>query len=159
MTVRLWRIATDAREYEAHDLTGRGAEITGGRWNRKGLAVVYAASNVSLACLETVVHLGAASLPMNRCLVEIQVPNHVWSSRAILKLAELAVGWDAVPEGKVSLDIGDDWLKKGEAALLEVPSVIVPEECNVLINPRHPDAAQLKAAKVRRWTYDGRLLG
>ena len=159
MTVRLWRIATDAQEHQAHDLSGRGAELTGGRWNRKGQPVVYAASSVALACLETVVHLGAATLPLNRFLVEIQVPDDVWAHRTIYTVQGLAVGWDAVPEGMVSLDTGDDWLKTGSTALLQVPSAIVPEEHNVLINPRHAQAGRITARKVRRWIYDTRLSG
>ncbi|WP_235581396.1 MULTISPECIES: RES family NAD+ phosphorylase [unclassified Rhizobacter] len=154
---RLWRIATDAREYEADDLSGKGAEQTGGRWNRPGRPLVYAASTASLACLETVVHLNAGELPLNRFLVRIEVPAAVWQSRRLFAPADLPVGWSAIPEGKVSLDIGDAWLRTASSALLVVPSVIVPEECNVLINPLHADAAQIRAVKERPWTYDLRL--
>ncbi|MFZ5520703.1 MAG: RES family NAD+ phosphorylase [Pseudomonadota bacterium] len=154
MTVVLWRIATDTPEYEAHDLGGKGAEKTGGRWNRPGRPVVYSASSVALACLETVVHLNAAGLPLNRFLVRIEVPDELWQARRTLTPADLPVGWSAIPEGKVSLDIGDGWLQDARTALLAVPSVIVPEESNVLINPLHPQAAGIHAAKVRPWFYD-----
>lgn len=157
MTVVLWRIAMDAREYEAHDLGGKGAEKTGGRWNRPGRPVVYTASSVALACLETVVHLNADDLPLNRFLVQVEVSDDVWQSRRRLAPADLPVGWSAIPEGKVSLDIGDAWLQAAPSALLVVPSVIVPEEHNVLINPLHPDAIGIAAAKVRPWFYDQRL--
>ena len=157
MTVVLWRIATDTPEYEAHDLGGKGAEKTGGRWNRPGRPVVYCASSVALACLETVVHLNAAGLPLNRFLVRIEVPDALWHARRTLTPADLTVGWSAIPEGKVSLDIGDVWLQEAPTALLAVPSVIVPEESNVLINPLHPQAADIHAAKVRPWFYDQRL--
>lgn len=157
MTQLLWRIATDAREYEAHDLSGKGAEQTGGRWNRPGRPLVYAASTASLASLETVVHLNAGDLPLNRFLVRIEVPAAVWAARRSCAAAELPVGWSAIPEGKVSLDIGDAWLRTASSALLVVPSVIVPEECNVLINPLHADAAGLRAAKLRPWVCDLRL--
>ena len=140
MSFSLWRIATDAREYEATDLSGKGAESSGGRWNRPGQPVVYTASTASLACLETVVHLNAASLPLNRFLVRIDVPDAVWQARQTWRLEDLPVGWSAVPEGKVSLDLGDKWLHTRESALLVVPSVVVPEEFNVLINPLHPSA-------------------
>lgn len=153
----LWRIAVDAREYEAHDLSGKGAERTGGRWNRPGRPVVYAASSIALACLETVVHLGAETLPLNRTLVRIDVPDEVWARRTIRGAEELPIGWNAIPESKVSLDIGDEWLRKAEGALLLVPSAIVPEELNALINPLHADARRIVATKVRRWHYDGRL--
>lgn len=154
----LWRIATDAREYEAHDLSGKGAELTGGRWNRPGRPVVYTASSVALACLETVVHLNADGLPLNRFLVRIEVPDDVWQARGRLKPDDLPVGWSAIPEGKASLDIGDAWLQGAQGALLAVPSVIVPEEFNVLINPRHADAGRISGVKVRPWSYDQRLV-
>lgn len=153
----LWRIATDTRDFEAHDLSGKGAEITGGRWNRPGRPVIYTATNASLACLETVVHLNTSGLPLNRYLVRIDVPREVWAARDTRTVRGLQVGWDAIPEGRVSLDEGDAWLKAGTSALLLVPSSIVPEEFNVLINPKHADAAKIKATKLRRWLYDSRL--
>ena len=154
----LWRIAPDTPDYVAHDLTGKGAETTGGRWNRKGLAVVYAAGTASLAALETIVHFAAAGLPLNRFLVRIDLPDDLWEARRIATAASLDVGWNAVPPGKVSLDFGDAWLKDAAGPLvLEVPSVVVPEESNLLLNPRHPDMKRVKATKLRLWQYDGRL--
>ena len=69
----------------------------------------------------------------------------------------LPIGWSAIPEGTVSLDIGNNWLRPGGAALLMIPSVIVHEEFNVLINPEHADAEAITAQKVRPWFYDNRL--
>lgn len=80
MSRTVYRIGTDTPDYEADDLSGKGAEITGGRWNEKGVAVVYAAENRSLACLETLVHLAAGGLPFNRYLVEISIPDPVWAA-------------------------------------------------------------------------------
>lgn len=157
MTVALWRLAADAPAYESDDLTGKGAELTGGRWNRPGRPVVYSASSIALACLETVVHLNSASLPLNRYLVRVAVPDEVWARRLIIEARALPVGWDATPAGRVSLDTGDAWLQAKSSALLAVPSVIVPEEHNVLVNPLHGDVARLSATKLRRWLYDGRL--
>ncbi|MFT4243467.1 MAG: RES family NAD+ phosphorylase [Acidovorax sp.] len=153
----LWRIAADTPDYTANDLSGAGAEKTGGRWNRKGQPVVYAASSIALAALETIVHLGAGALPLNRYLVRIDVPEGVWNARATGFAPARHVGWDARPPGQVSLDYGDAWLQGLASALLELPSVIVPEESNVLINPRHPDARRLTATKLRLWQYDQRM--
>lgn len=155
----LWRIAVDAPEYTADDLSGKGAEITGGRWNRKGRPVLYTSTSIALACLETAVHLKQRGLPLNRYLVKIQVPIDVWKRRETWTAAELPVGWDALPEGKVSLDLGDTWLTAGNAPLLAVPSVIVPEEHNVLVNTAHPLAKEITVTKLRKWLYDPRLLG
>jgi len=156
MSVELWRIATDTRDTSANDLGGKGVEITGGRWNRPGRPVVYTATTIALACLETVVHLNA-SLPLNRFLVRIDVPDAVWAARTVRDAASLPIGWSAIPEGRVSLDLGDAWLAEGASPLLVVPSVVVPEEMNVLVNPLHALAAAITAARMRPWFYDGRL--
>lgn len=157
MTVTLWRIAVDTPDYTADDLSGKGAEKTGGRWNRRGRPVVYCAGSISLACLETVVHLNLSGLPLNRFLVRIDVPDEVWARRSVWSRDQLPVGWSAIPEGKVSLDLGDSWLESRSSALLVIPSVIVPEEVNVLVNPLHDDAAAIKATKLRPWLYDARF--
>mgnify|MGYP000942091673 CR=1 FL=1 len=74
-----------------------------------------------------------------------------------LVAAERQVGWDAEPAGKVSLDLGTAWVEGMRSAVLEVPSVVLPEESNFLINPLHPDAAGIRAVKLRRFEYDRRL--
>lgn len=157
MTVAVWRIATEAPEYPADDLTGAGAKATGGRWNRRGSPVLYCSSSVALACLETVVQFRVAGLPLNRYLVRLDIPDDVWRAAVVLTNTTAPVGWDAIPPGMTSLDAGQRWMAKGESALLVVPSVIVPEEANVLINPAHPNAVAINAVKVRRWTYDQRI--
>jgi RES domain-containing protein len=153
--VILWRIATDTPDYTADDLSGAGAKISGARWNRPGNAMLYCGATIALAALETFVHLKAGGLPLNRYLVAIDVPDEVWARAHDLRAPP--VGWDAIPAGAVSLNAGDAWLKANTSALLVVPSVIVPEERNVLINPQHPDARRLAARKLRKWTYDARL--
>ena len=155
MTVTVWRIGTDTPDYTADDMSGTGAKITGGRWNRKDTPLVYCASNIALACLETAVHLGPKGLPLNRILVKVEIPDKIWKAAQVL--ANPPVGWDALPAGMVSLDYGTKWCASKSTALLIVPSTIVPEEMNVLINPEHKDAKKLKATKVRKWTYDSRI--
>ncbi|MHB1942747.1 MAG: RES family NAD+ phosphorylase [Acidiferrobacteraceae bacterium] len=156
--MRVWRIAPDTPDYGADDRSGTGAKRTGGRWNRPGLPVLYCADTPSLACLETLVHLGAGSLPLNRYLVAVDIPDAVWVARQARSPSSLPAGWDAHPFGPVSLDLGDTWLKSNETAVLEVPSAIVPEDSVLLINPRHADSARIASSKIRRWTYDPRLL-
>jgi RES domain-containing protein len=155
--VAVWRIGTDTPDYEAHDLSGKGAEKTGGRWNRKGIPVIYTSVSRALTCLETVVHFGSGdALPLNRYLVQITIPKGLWRSRVVFDPTH-HVGWDAEPAGKVSMDWGTAWLQGKTTLLAEVPSVIVPEEHNILINPSHSGAGKLTAVKVRKWTYDQRL--
>lgn len=152
----LWRIGSDTPDYAADDLRGIGAKQSGGRWNRKGTPMVYASTSRALACLETLAHLGSADLPLNRYLIEISPTATDWTARVVFDSAA-QVGWDAQPPGLVSLDWGTAWSNSRSSLLAEVPSVIVPEESNILINPLHPDAAALAARKVRRWSYDSRM--
>ena len=156
MTWTVWRIATDAPTYEADDMTGAGAKLTGGRWNEKNVAVVFAAGNRSLACLETIVHLNAGGLPLNRYLVEVAIPDDVWGAREEVDATKL-VGWDARPASRTSIGFGTEWARGRRTPVLVVPSVLVPEEAVFLINPLHPSSASVIARKVRPWTYDPRV--
>ncbi|MDM5180143.1 RES family NAD+ phosphorylase [Massilia sp. DJPM01] len=155
MTVAVWRIAVEAPTYTADDLSGTGAKISGGRWNSKGTPLVYSASNIALATIETVHYLSNGGLPFNRYLVRIDIPEIVWEARQVL--APLPGGWDAIPAGLSARNAGDGWVASGTTALLLVPSVIVPDEYNVLINPRHRDAAAITATTIKRWIYDPRF--
>nr|WP_295112577.1 RES family NAD+ phosphorylase [uncultured Caulobacter sp.] len=92
---------------------------------------------------------------MNRYLVEVVVPDIVWD--AAYAPAPLPVGWDADPASMTSITLGTHWLHAKTTALLVAPSVIAPEELNVVINPAHPDSAGITATKVRKWLYDPRL--
>lgn len=153
----MWRIATDTPAYLAEELTGAGAEATGGRWNEPGIPMLYTSETRALACLETMVHLNAGGLPLNRYLVEITIPGDIWARAQAETAASLPVGWEADPAGMVSIRLGSAWARAGRTALLVVPSVIVPEEFNILINPAHADRARMAAVKRRRWLYDPRL--
>lgn len=103
------------------------------------------------------VHLNAAGLPLNRYLVEVTIPDDVWAGAQEETPSSLPVGWEAEPPGRVSIQFGNTWVRSGSSALLLVPSVIVHEEFNVLINPAHADSARITAVKLRRWLYDPRL--
>lgn len=158
MTVALWRIATEAPEYSACDPSGAGAKRTGGRWNRAGIPMVYAAPSLALAALETIVHLDAGGFPVNRYVVRIDVPLGIWSRRMAIDEGDAPGGWDAIPAGQTSISFGNDWAAEAKSALLLVPSIVVPMEQNVLINPCHPDAAAFLFTTVRRFNFDTRLV-
>ena len=154
---RIWRIATQGPTWRADDLSGLGAARDPGRWNSTGVPVVYASTTIALACLETLVHFsGDQGLPLARWLVAIDLPWEHWRQAITLNPEELD-GWDAMPAPSVSSDWGTQWLAAQRSVLALVPSVIVPEERNVLINPAHPGWHDLRAKVMRRWTYDSRL--
>ncbi|MES2351197.1 MAG: RES family NAD+ phosphorylase [Pseudomonadota bacterium] len=155
MTVPVWRIATEALAYPANDTSGAGAKLTGGRWNSPGVPMLYCSENISLAALETLSHLRPFPLPYNRFLVRVDVPDDMWSKRT--QLNPLPGGWGAVPCGLTSKRAGDAWAAFGASALLVVPSVIIPDESNILINPLHADVARIVATPLKRWHYDPRF--
>lgn len=152
--MRLYRVATTGPTWEPDDLSGAGASIDPGRWNRAGEKVVYCATTLALAVLETAAHIDAHGLPLNRYVIEVDVPDAVWAKRLVLTPHDLRVGWDAVPSGMVSQEIGSAWYTAGAHALLELPSAIIPEETVVVLSAAHADAGQVTAAAVRPFTYD-----
>ncbi len=152
--MRLWRIATETRDYKATDLSGAGSAKAPGRWNNENQPVVYCSTSIALAVLETAAHVDTTGLPLNRFLVEIAVPDSVWDKRQEFNPAELPATWCAIPAGAGSVAEGSGWLASNDSLLLLVPSVIVPEERNALINPRHPDALQINARVARPFEYD-----
>ena len=149
----LWRIASETRQYGAADLSGAGAAAKPGRWNAIGEAVLYAAPTIAMAVLETAAHIDDAGLPQNRLVVRIDVPEKMWRARITLGVDALPVAWAAIPAGRTSVGFGSRWIREGASALLEVPSVIVPEEIVVALNATHPEIERLKATVVRRFDY------
>ncbi len=152
--MKLWRIATETRTYAATDLSGEGAAKYPGRWNELQQPVVYAAPTIAMAVLETAAHIHDGGLPMNRFLVEIDVPSRVWGLHEVARLSDLPKTWLAIPAGGASAKFGSNWLSSRSSPILLVPSVIVPEECIALINPLHLDSARITAKVIRSFEYN-----
>ena len=150
----LSRSATESRESRAIDLSGAGAARGPGRWNAEREPVVYCAPTIAIAVSETAAHVDDSGLPLNKYLVELQVPDSVWVLREELVLEALPPTWGAIPAGAASVEIGSRWLSSLRSPLLIVPSVIAPEESASLINPRHPEATKITAKAVRRFEYN-----
>jgi len=152
----IWRIATRAgSSWRADDLSGR-AHLVIQDAGIHGVPVVYASSSVALSCQETLVHVcGDAGLPLQRWLVASDVPREHWHQRTRLDPFDLPC-WDTTPSGAPPRDWRYRWLASRRSLLAAVPSVIVPKESTLLINPNHPDCAKFLATVVRRWTNDSR---
>lgn len=147
-----WRIA---RRPHALDRGGAGARAYGGRWNRPGTAVLYAGGSIAIATLERFVHL-ADVVPPDLVLVRIDLPErHTADSPP---LADLPEGWNALPAGPASMDFGSAWARAGRSLVLRVPSVLVPEERNLVINPAHPEFAAVRMRIARPFRFDARML-
>lgn len=152
--MKLWRIAAETRKYAAVDLSGGGAAANPGRWNDERQPVVYCAPTIAIAVLETAAHVDDSGLPLNKYLIEIDVPDDVWAKREQLDVAKLPPTWAAIPAGRASVEIGSDWLSSLRSPVLMVPSVIVPEEWASLLNPQHPDSSRITAKVVRLFEYN-----
>jgi RES domain-containing protein len=150
--MRVWRVAR--RVYSALD--GEGARRAGGRWNSPGLPVVYASSTLSLAILELLVHTDPDLIPRDLQAFEIDCPGSL--AAEVLDARSLPSNWRNIPNHPVCRALGDEWLKRGDHPLLGVPSAVVPEELNYLINPAHPDAALIQVVRARAFSFDERLL-
>ena len=152
--MKLWRIAAETRKYPATDLSGGGAANSPGRWNDDKEPVVYSAPAIAMAVLETAAHVDDSGLPLNRYLVEIDVPGDVWAKREEIDIAKLPPTWAAIPAGRASVKVGSNWLSSLTSPIFMVPSVIVPEEWVSLINPKHLEASRITAKVVRLFEYN-----
>lgn len=141
------------RRHARQAFSGEGARVAGGRWNSPGQRAVYLSSTLSLAAMETFVHLGEDAVHLDYVYFEIEIP----ASVAILKLTRWPRGWRSEPPGIPSMRVGDRWLSAGTTALLEVPSAVIPSETNLIFNPRHPDSAKLRIGAARAFQFDPRL--
>jgi RES domain-containing protein len=147
----VWRIA---RKPYALDRQGAGARQDGGRWNRLGVGVIYASGTVATAALEKYVHMEGV-VPADLVLVRIELPENC--SEEIAAAAALPVGWDLVPPGPASMDFGTTWAQANRSLVLRVPSALLPEESNAVLNPNHPEFAAVTMTILRPFRYDDRM--
>jgi RES domain-containing protein len=147
----LWRIA---RRAYALDKLGVGAREAGGRWNRVGTSVIYAGGTVGIAALEKFVHL-AGVVPPDLVLVRVVLPESASSETRLA--ADLPPGWDALYPGHASMEFGTQWAQEKRSLVLYVPSAIVPEETNGVVNPAHAEFAAVRMEIEREFHYDSRM--
>lgn len=147
----VWRLARLAHA----KLDGEGARLAGGRWNTRGRAAVYASSRLSLAALELLVHTDVPLVPPDLVAFEIEIPDTVDIETA--ELADLPKDW-RLPGHPGCRAIGDTWLAEERTAVLRVPSAVVPEEWNYIINPGHRAAKAIEVVRRRKFAFDSRLL-
>lgn len=143
-----------SREPYANDLSGSGSMLYGGRWNTKGKAALYTAGSIALAMLEVAVHINPNKAPQDFKLVKIQVHSVLIQK---VKVEELNLGWRESPPSQFTQDIGDEFLMKKSHFILEVPSVVVPDEYNYIINPSHHEFLNVEIILIEPISFDSRL--
>lgn len=148
--MRLWRICR--RRYAAPD--GEGAYLFGGRWNSRGVRVVYAATSLSLAAMEAFVALEPKLQPNDFVSIEGEIPEAPKIER--LDLGSLPRNWQKIRDESLRR-FGDDWIKTGKSVALLVPSAAVPGEWNLLLNPAHADFPKVKFREPQPFEFDVRM--
>lgn len=150
--VRVWRLVKERHAETAFD--GEGARLYGGRWNSPGQRAIYASGSLALAALETLVHLDTA-LPLPRFMA---FSLHLIPSDVVTAdLPPMYSFSGPLPGLKETRRIGDEWLDSGRSLALSMPSAIIPQEINLLINPAHSRFAQLAITTPVAFSLDARL--
>lgn len=149
-----WRIVKT--EFAATAFTGEGAALFPGRWNSAGTRIIYAGETRSLAVLEMLVHTRRGHQPA-LSLISIRFPKTPRSIVKNLPLERLPENWRDEPPWEATRAIGDAWVSDAHTAVLAVPSAVIPQERNLLLNPAHPDFAQIEIGLPERFSLDARL--
>ncbi len=149
--MRVWRICS--RRHRAFD--GKGARLHGGRWNLPGVAIVYTSQSLSLAVLEQLVHVHPDLTPRDWVAVPAEIPDGVRIET--IDVGDLPTNWREYPAPHGVQRIGTRWAESCRCAALWVPSVVVPEERNLLLNPTHADFRRIRIGEPRPFHLDARL--
>ena len=148
----VWRIAKRAR---ALDRSGFGASIKGQRWNSANIPAIYAGLTPEIAAMEKLVHTGSI-LPLDLVVVRIELPDDK-AFYVTPDYGALPQGWNALPGSPSAAAYGDAFLLKGAQLGLIVPSAVMPEASNIIINPGHQKMAMVTMVVIREFTFDSRL--
>ncbi len=149
-----WRIAK--QKHLSSGLSVDGARRYGGRWNPIGVPVIYTAESLSLATLEIIVHLEREQLLYHRFA---KIPVTFKKSLVYtLPRKKLPKDWDRLPPSESTQKLGRKWIEQAKHAILKIPSTVIREEHNYLINPVHPDFSAIEIGKPQRFEFDDRLI-
>lgn len=151
--IQAWRIVKT--RFSAEAFNGDGARLYGGRWNSVGIAMVYTAGSKSLATLELLVHLDSSTLLPNYSICPVRFDD------ALVEVTDPSVlprDWRQSPPPTSLQRFGDDWISRQSSVVLSVPSAVVPDEKNYLINPVHKDFKKLSIGTMEPFSLDSRLI-
>lgn len=150
-----WRLARAVDR--ATTFSGVGAFRYGGRWNSPGRYAVYAATSLSTAALEVLVHAGTPeAIPNDELAIKIIIPANI--AKQSINISDLPNDWQELNH-PACLSLGDTWLDENRTAVLDVPSAVVPQERNVVLNPKHRDFARIDTSHAGTpFRWDPRLI-
>ena len=138
------------------DLAGTGARLYGGRWNYEGVSLIYTSTTRALATVEFLVHVPIGLIPKGLGIATIELPDDILPDQ--VSEADLPPNWRRHPPPRELAQIGGDWVLSVRSLLLKVPSAVVPDEFNILINPAHQDIGKVRVTQTHPYTFDERLI-
>ena len=147
----VWRICS--RKHRRLD--GEGARRYGGRWNHTGTSIVYTSGSLSLAVLELFVHVDINTAPGDLVAIQVDIPDTL--TIETVKIGSLPRDWRHYPGAEALKDIGTAWAEKASTAILAVPSAVIPEERNYLLNPAHRHFKRIRIRKPVVFRFDPRM--
>jgi RES domain-containing protein len=150
--MRFWRICR--RRFAAEAATGEGARLFGGRWNSRGVRMVYASASLALAAVETFVNLEPNLSPNDLVSIEGEIPDDIEIAR--LDPSALPANWSETRDESLRR-FGDEWIRAGKTAAMLVPSAAIHGEWNILLNPSHPDFYRIKFRDAEPFEFDVRM--
>lgn len=150
--MKIYRIA---KQQFLQDLSGEGARLYGGRWNKKGHSMLYFSESLSLCVLEILVHMDHQYLNADFGYIEVEVPDNL--IRPKVKVSALDTIWRNNPPPPYTQQFGTKWLTDQKSLAMQVPSAILPVQSNILINPKHPKIQELKILKKGTLDVDHRI--
>jgi RES domain-containing protein len=153
LSLNLWRISK--RKYATTAFNGEGARRFDGRWNSRGRSVVYTSATLSLAALETFVHMEISEAGNLFVCIRAEIPDEI--SMETISLSQLPSNWRNLPAPSELSVLGDKWFDEGQTAILVVPSAVIPVENNYLINPLHPDFSKIQIHPPQPFELDPRM--
>jgi RES domain-containing protein len=145
-----------AKTKHIHDLSGSGAREYGGRWNDKGISVVYTSESRALATVEYLVHVPLSIVPGHISIASIKIPDRIRPKE--ISVSDLPANWRDYPPPSELATLGTRWALANETLLLRVPSAVVEREFNILINPSHREMKHIVISQVEEYKFDTRLL-
>lgn len=151
--MRFWRICR--RPYAAKSVAGEGARLYGGRWNSRGVRVIYASTSLALAAIETFVNLEPNLQPTDLVSIEGEIPDALEIGR--IGARSLPAVWRQSRD-EFCRRIGDEWIDARQTVALLVPSAAIPSEWNLLLDPAHPEFSRIKFHDPKLFAFHERML-
>jgi len=144
-----------AKAKYSSDLSGMGAAKTGGRWNSKGISIIYTSESRALCTAEIAVHTPLGLLPLDYEIISIEIPDTV--EIKVLPTHEYPINWNSIPHSATPQKTRDNFIMQNDYAVLKVPSAVVQGDFNYLLNPNHTDFKKIKIVKAESFSFDSRL--